>query len=162
MGMCLSEKRAKSALDCINGVRGRCSESFGKRVYSKMAKNKSQSEHDSIVKSVAEFLSKNGYRNIRAAVDGYEKPDKISLSHLRGSHVPDVTTEKNGKHYLFEVETDDSIHDERTKDKWELFSAYAKEQKGFFIISVPPGSGNKARTRLAHLGLRAYDVLEAN
>lgn len=42
-----------------------------------MAKRRSQSDHDQIVKAVADHLTNKGYRNLMADVRPYDTPTKI-------------------------------------------------------------------------------------
>jgi hypothetical protein len=67
-----------------------------------MARSKrSQSKHDSQVRSIARKLEKQGY-NVKADIKGYPKPNTI------GGYRPDVVATKGGSRKIYEVETVDS------------------------------------------------------
>ena len=119
-----------------------------------MAKRKSQSDHDSMVKGVADFFIKEKHSNVKADLTGYTQPDILKWKGKTSGHIPDVTTDENGSfNIIVEVETDDSINDQHTADQWKLFAAYAKRDKARFLIVVPKGSENKAENRKSTLGL---------
>ena len=56
---------------------------------------------------------------------------------------------------LFEVETEDTIHDEHTEQQWEAFSAYADSHMADFWVVVPKAKKGDARERVYALGLKA-------
>ena len=119
-----------------------------------MAKRKSQSDHDKMVKSVADYFIKEKYPNVKADIPGYTRPDILRWKGETSGHIPDVTSEDGGKFkVIVEVETDDSINDQHTEDQWKLFSAYAKRDGAKFLIVVPKGSEAKAEKRKKELGV---------
>ena len=122
-----------------------------------MTKRRNPSEHDGMVKSVADHLASTGHRNIRADIAGFSKPDLIHWKGQSTGHIPDVTS-VNGVQYLFEVETGDSIGDQHTADQWRLFSASARLNSKRFVVVVPKGFEQDARTRASQLGVSLYDV----
>ena len=117
-----------------------------------MAKRGNQAGHDSMVKSVVNYIKGQGHSNIRADLEGYEKPEIIYWSSTKKGHVPDVTSTKN-QEYIFEVETDDSIDDSHTEDQWRLFSANAREHSKIFIVVVPKAAETQAQQRIKELGI---------
>ena len=119
-----------------------------------MAKRKSQSDHDKIVAIIADDLTFQHYSYIKADILGYEKPTKITWEYSEMGHYPDVEGVKEGK-VIIEVETDDSIEDEHTQDKWILFNRYASQHGATFSVAVPDGYGNKADIKLRELGIIA-------
>ncbi|MBO8183121.1 MAG: hypothetical protein H0Z28_10075 [Archaeoglobus sp.] len=119
-----------------------------------MTKRRSQSDHDKMVRYVVDYLKDKGFRNIKADISGFDKPNKIIWKTTGEGHIPDVTAE-NGSLHIFEVETEDSINDQHTEDQWELFAAYAKKYSAKFWVVVPQGSRDLAEKRLNQLGLIA-------
>ena len=121
-------------------------------------KRQSQSQHDQMVQYVADYLVRNGYRNVNADLKGKTQPDLIYWKSNGQGHIPDVTavsgTNGNESH-LFEIETSDSVYDQHTEDQWELFAANAKQYKKTFWVVVPKGSENDAHFRLNQLGIQA-------
>lgn len=110
-----------------------------------------------MVKSVADYVTDNGHRNVKADIEGYDTPDLLYWSNSKNGHIPDITSKKDTS-YIFEVETDDSINDTHTKDQWQLFSANAKQYSKKFIVVVPKGSKQKANKRANQLGISLYDI----
>jgi hypothetical protein len=122
-----------------------------------MAKRRDQSKHDSMVKSVADHVSENGHTNVKADIEGYDRPELIYWENTKKGHIPDVTS-TSGTQYIFEVETEDSIDDSHTEDQWKLFSANAQQDSKKFIVVVPKGYDQQARTRAKQLGVTLHDV----
>jgi len=122
-----------------------------------LAKRRDQSKHDSMVKSVADHVSTTRHTNVKADIAGYNAPDMIYWENSKKGHIPDVTSSSD-THYIFEVETDDSINDPHTEDQWKLFSANAQQYSKKFIVVVPKGSEQQARMRANQLGVTLDDV----
>jgi hypothetical protein len=123
-----------------------------------MAKRKSQSEHDQLVKKIAEYLvDKAGYFDVKADIEGYDRPTKIIWSDTKTGHIPDVTA-SNSPDVIIEVETDDSINDSHTESQWKLFSANSEQHNKQFLIVVPKGSKSKGEERVEELGISAEIV----
>ena len=122
-----------------------------------MVERSNQIEHDSMVRSVANYLKENGHSNIKADLEGYEKPELIYWSSTKKGHYPDVTsnypdvTSTKSKGYIFEVETDDTITELHTGDQWKLFSENAKINLKAFIVVVPKESETKAWDRVTEM-----------
>ena len=117
-----------------------------------MVKRKSQSDHDRIVRYVADFLVTKNYSAVRADIPGFDQPMRITWTNTGQGHIPDVTAQ--GQQFnLFEVETADSIDDPHTRDQWSLFATYAGGHNAVFWVVVPNGSGVAARRRLTQLGI---------
>jgi len=119
-----------------------------------MATRKSQTDHNNKVKMLADHLIAHNCSNVRADVEGYLSPLKITWTVTGRGHIPDVTAE-NGKPQIFEVETEDSIGDNHTEDQWKIFSAHANSNNGVFTVVVPIGCSQAAKTRLVQLNLKA-------
>ena len=100
-----------------------------------MAKRKDQTKHDYIIKSFTEVLKSDQYKDTKADIDGYERPNKL---YWKNGHRPDITAiydkiYHSPKRFIFEVETKDSINDEHIVDQWQLFSAIGIEFRWRFI-----------------------------
>lgn len=123
-------------------------------------KRASQTTHDSMVKTLIDYISKNNFTEIKADLKDFTTPSKISWKDKGDSHIPDVTGKHAGVIHLFEVETDDSINVEHTKSQWKLFGAFANQNGAIFIPVVPAGSKQNALLVLNELGLKTVDVWE--
>lgn len=121
-----------------------------------MASRKSSSDHDKMVKYVADWLVEHNYQDVRADVKGFDSPEKITWSATNKGHIPDNSA-KNAQQnrFIFEVETDDSIDDSHTEDQWNLFSAFVNQHGGEFWVVVPESSIGKAEKRVSSLGVTA-------
>jgi hypothetical protein len=122
-----------------------------------MANRDDQTTHDSMVKYVANHVSRQGHSNIRADIAGYTTPDLIYWGNSRHGHVPDVTS-CDGSKYIIEVETADSIADAHTVDQWRLFSSNAAQHAKKFIVVVPEGYHEQAWKRALQLSVKLEDV----
>ncbi len=120
-----------------------------------MGKRSSQAEHDRMVGHVAKLLEGKGHKNVRADIDGFEKPRRIVWESSGEGYLPDITSQDE-EFRIFEVETRDSIHDEHTEDQWKLFSSFAKAQDAMFYVVFPKGAVDEVKARLNELGLEAY------
>ncbi|MCM2359815.1 MAG: hypothetical protein NDI77_16815 [Geobacteraceae bacterium] len=115
----------------------------------------SQSSHDRMIKQLAEQLISKKFRDVRADHPDFpEKPARITMRKTGSGQVPDVTA-TGIQMVLFEVETDDTIHDPHTKEQWELFASYADRHMADFWVVVPKASRDEAVERMTKLGLNA-------
>lgn len=119
---------------------------------------KNQIHHKKIVKYVQRYLVENGYEDVRADLPKSTRPEKINGTEKKERIAPDVTAQKYGLN-IYEVETDDSILDRHTGERWKFFAASARECMGSFWVVVPRGSGDSAEQRLKELGILA-NILE--
>jgi len=112
-----------------------------------------------MVKTIALNLGVARYTDIRADLEGYETPEKVTWKETQKGHVPDVTgKDLNGVLHLYEVETEDSINEEHTTDQWNLFSAFAAQHGAVFHVAVPQTSVLDAKIRALSLDLSNVDV----
>lgn len=108
---------------------------------------KAQTQHDQIVHPVVNHLAQKGYGNIRGALPGH-----IQLALVKGTkqdHMPNVTADA----VIVEVETSDTIDDDRTTSQWSLFSDHAAKSGKTCWVVVPNGSVAAAQSRLNPLRL---------
>lgn len=101
-----------------------------------------QTEHDSLVKMMARHFASLGYLNIRADIDGYDRPESVYWKNTPNvKHIPDLTCNNNNEartSIILEAETCDSLgNDAHTAEQWNLFSAHALSLKGEFHVVVP-------------------------
>ena len=81
--------------------------------------------HDNGVRREARSLSQQGY-NVRADVDGYDKPPRICSGGSCG--IPDIFAEKTGHTLIREVETTMSYAKDRPQQ--DIFRQYAQRRPG--------------------------------
>lgn len=97
----------------------------------------SQSIHNKLIEMHVEEYKKLGYINIKADHIGYKNgvPKEVN------GHRPDISATFNGVRIICEVETDESIEVEHTKEQWKAFSRSLKQ----FEVCVPAKSLSKAK-----------------
>lgn len=116
-----------------------------------MNKRSSQMDHDNMVKNLVDHLITHSYSDVKADIDGYESPYRITWKSTAHGHVPDATSGSQ----IFEVETQDSINQSHTEDQWKLFAAHAHNTGGTFTVVVPKGCNQAAKVRLEELNIQA-------
>jgi len=94
-----------------------------------------------IKKAIEEVVSSKGFKNIKANVEDFEKPSKLS----RGGEdedeafIPDITGTLRGRKSYFEIaQKNDNL--QQVVTKWKLLSNLARFRKGKFFLLVPDGS----------------------
>lgn len=107
-----------------------------------------------MIRFVISALSKQGFADIKADVDGYPEPTPIEGGSGVG-HMPDVTGYKQGLLHIYEVETDDTISLPSTEDQWRIFTNFAETQGAKFVIVVPEEMERQAREQLARFKVHA-------
>ena len=107
---------------------------------------------------MAEHFAAEGYTEIKADIEGYERPAIVKTP--RGEFVPDLTCYTSGrfkKFIVLEVESCRSIFDPHTVDEWEAFGREARIKAGLFHVAVPRRCGlepgdDLVRRRIGQLG----------
>ena len=113
-----------------------------------MLQRKDKSKHDYILKSFSGILRTKKYKNIKADIEGFERPHKLYWENSEIGYTLDITAiydkiYSSTEVYVFEVETEDSIDDPHTKDKCQIFATYGKEFQRRFIVIVPKSCKQK-------------------
>lgn len=109
----------------------------------------SQERHDRMVERIATGLRREGFQAVYAAgVDGFDPPPPID------GQVPDVAA-SHSRHYIYEVETEETVDSEETLRQWKAFAHYARYNDSHFVIIVPPAA------RVQALALKNYHRLRA-
>lgn len=119
-----------------------------------MVKRKSQPTHDDMVKKCVEHLISNGYTKMCADLAGYDQPPLRRWEGQQTGHIPDIdATHPQREHrILLEVETEDTITIDHTKEQWKLFAATCDQNKWEFIVVIPAGHKKEAETTLREIG----------
>lgn len=123
-----------------------------------MAKRKSQSQHDQMVREVYNHIISKGFIDVRADLKGLTQPELLYWESTGKGHIPDLSgiDGKNGNQLnIFEIETADSIFDQHTEGQWNLFAANARHYGKRFRVVVPKGSETWAKSRITQLGIQA-------
>lgn len=114
-----------------------------------------RSEHDRLVERLRARLVSALFSDIKVDLPGYVKPERIVWTATQRGHEPDATAYFEGKEYVFEVETADSIGDDHTYEQCRLFAAYVRNRLAEYALVVPTGSALDARLQLSRWGLTA-------
>jgi hypothetical protein len=116
-------------------------------------------EHYLLVNILAEKLRKGGFSEIEADHLQSSSPPHAVLDEDGCAFTPDLVACKDGKKWIFEVETDDSLLSEKTEQEIRAFYHYAKEVGGEFCILVPEKCTNKADYLLDWMKLPDVGIL---
>jgi hypothetical protein len=117
--------------------------------------HQSQLFHDKMIKQLADSLVAKKFRDVKADHPDFpDKPAPVIHENSASFHIPDVTA-MGIQMVLFEVETNETIHDPHTREEWQSFAAYAHRNSAEFWIVVPKASVDDAQERLGRLGLNA-------
>ncbi len=96
-------------------------------------------EEELIKKILVSWVSRNGYSEIKANIEGYETPSALSNRGSDDKLIPDITAVKRGGRWYIEVVRKDSDA-EKTVSKWKLLSVLGKNKGGGLILIAPAGS----------------------
>lgn len=97
-------------------------------------------ESELIRQVVDEVVTPRGYKEIKANLDDYDTPSRLSRKSSDGEEafIPDVTGILNGRKSYFEVAMKtDKIRQVVTK--WKLLSNVARFKRGKLVLIVPRG-----------------------
>ena len=112
-----------------------------------------QKKHDQMVCAIVGALYEQNYSDIRADLQNFAKPEKIT------NCIPDVSAIKNSHLYLYEIETSDTIDIEHTRKQWKEFSDYAAKYSNVtFTVVIPDGYEYLAKTVLNQLSANALII----
>ncbi|MBK9981569.1 MAG: hypothetical protein IPP15_03950 [Saprospiraceae bacterium] len=97
------------------------------------------SKDDDLIKKILDsFVSRGGYTEVKANIDGFETPSALSNKESEDRVVPDITAlKRNGRWYIEVVRKDGEV--ERTVSKWKLLSMLGKARNGGLILMAPSG-----------------------
>ncbi len=93
-----------------------------------------------VIKKVLDtWVSRNGYSEVQANIEGYDTPSGLSNMENEDTLIPDIVAMKrNGKWYIEVVRKDGDA--ERTVSKWKLLSILGKLKGGGLILIAPSGN----------------------
>lgn len=96
-------------------------------------------QESTIRKALNNIPTLRRFEKVRANIDGFETPARLTQRDNDNSYIPDITAVKNGRKSYFEI----AIKSARRKHiirKWRLLSELARIKKGKFYLLVPRGN----------------------
>jgi hypothetical protein len=97
------------------------------------------SKDDEMIKKILDsFVSRGGYTEIKANIEGFETPSALSGKGNDDRVVPDITAVKRGGRWYIEIVKKDA-EVEKTISKWKLLSMLGKARAGGLILIAPSG-----------------------
>lgn len=99
-----------------------------------------QAHHDRMIRFLAARLTELEYRDIRADLDGFVRPDLIAGR--KHEERPDLTClDASGRLVIIEVETANTWDDQHVIGQWTLFRSAANYAGGEFHVAIPKDCG---------------------
>ncbi len=97
------------------------------------------SKDDDLIKKILDsHVSRGGYSEVKANIEGYDTPTALSSKDNEDRVVPDITAfKRNGRWYIEVVKKDGEV--EKTISKWKLLSTIGKAKGGGLILFAPSG-----------------------
>ena len=84
-------------------------------------------DDDLIKKILDSFVSRGGYTEVKANIDGFETPSALSNKESEDRVVPDITAlKRGGRWYIEAVRKESDV--EKTVSKWKLLSMLARQE----------------------------------
>ncbi len=98
------------------------------------------SKEDDLIKKILDsFVSRGGYSEVKANIEGFETPSALSNKGSEERVVPDITVIKRGVRWYIEVVKKDADV-EKTVSKWKLLSTLGRSRGGGLILMAPSGN----------------------
>jgi Holliday junction resolvase len=120
--------------------------------------SESQSKHDYMITSLVRYLIEQGYTNIKSSHLGhFENPSEMP-GRDGNTYTSDVIAWKDGKEYIFEVETSETIDLDYTKEQFEAFYDYARGHQAEFNVLVPKKSEGAVKHLLNHMNMAEVKI----
>jgi hypothetical protein len=111
--------------------------------------------HEGLMERLLADLEAGGATNIRAhGYADFPTPEKIAWRHSDKGHIPDVTADLFGRHFIFEVETDETLFSDHTKSQLELFAQLADERQAVCGLVIPKMTAFRALALCIPIGTR--------
>ncbi|MDX2304798.1 MAG: hypothetical protein NW226_18450 [Microscillaceae bacterium] len=101
--------------------------------------NIQEESYSKLVSTAVRLIKRQGFEDIRADLEDFEKPAALSQQGSDVVYIPDITAYgKLGKCY-FEIVSKEAKNKEETISKWKLLSRLAQMKNGTFFLLVPRG-----------------------
>ena len=118
----------------------------------------SQSKHDYMITSLVRYLIEQGYTDIQSSHLGHFD-DPFEMDGRTGKkYISDVIACKDGKQHVFEVETNETIDLDYTREQFEAFYDYARGHQAEFNILVPKSAEGNVKNVLDTLQMEEVNI----
>lgn len=97
------------------------------------------SKHQEAMQSAVNYVKNMGFEEVRARLEGYDSPATLKMKDKDREFTPDITGEKNGARYYFEI-ADRNDQRQDVVSKWKLLNTLAAMKQGSLRVFVPYGS----------------------
>ena len=123
-------------------------------------KNIQEETYSKLVSTAVTLVKKQGFENIRADYEEYEKPAALSQQGSNTVYTPDITAygKQQGKCY-FEIVSKDAKNKDELISKWKLLSRLAQIKNGTFFLLAPRGTMRYANQIVDQYNIHA-DILK--
>lgn len=120
-----------------------------------LLRSKTGSQRDRIIEYTIRILLEKNHQDIRAILPDHAMPQKVVRESTGEGYIPEVTARKNDQYRIFAVETKETLEDDKTGSRWQLFEAYAKQHGALFFIVFPTGLVSSVKDKLAEFHIQA-------
>ncbi len=96
-----------------------------------------KTKQNKLTEKAVKELRKRGNDNIKADIKKFSAPQKVIKASTGEGFYPDITAVKGDKLRLFAVEGKETFNKKLVKEKWPLFSEFAKQNNSLFFIVFP-------------------------
>jgi len=96
-------------------------------------------EEELIKKVLATYVTRNGYSEVKANIDGFDVPTALNNKDNDDRIIPDITGIRRGGRWYIEVVRKDG-DTEKTVSKWKLLSVLGRARGGGLVLISPAGS----------------------
>jgi len=96
-------------------------------------------EHKAILLKSVNYLTQQGYEDIKADVEGLETPKSYTKQSDKSSITPDIVAFKNGRKYYFEI-SQKLDEPRKLKTKWRFLDVFTRAKNHNFKIITTRGN----------------------
>lgn len=116
-------------------------------------------EYEGFFQKSITHLESAGYENIKADMEGYDRPKSYLRKGTDDSITPDIVAEKGGQKYVFELGLK-SQEPRLLKSKWLFLETMSKFKSFRFNIITTRGHVKFADTLIADLGFTPSQLIK--
>lgn len=111
-----------------------------------------KADHTKFLEKSIQHLKARGFKDIKADLEGYESPKSYTKKSTGSSVTPDITANKNGRKYYFDI----SLKSEKPKmlkSKWLFLDTLSRMKSNRFRIITTRGHYKFTDNMLADINL---------